>query len=157
MVNGFALGAVGGDGVAGEKFTETLVQNSAIGEFDFFVGVDGFDGDEFAVGDAMGVGQFAIGFELEAFASGDGDCAGLADGYFVNHFVGDSNPFSIDFHHYAVVGDGGEAALGSGGGLADFLVEYDHGVRWVKAFVFFLRGSEVKVIQCLYGSVFFAE
>ena len=52
VVDGLALGPVGGDGVAGLEFPECRIEDPAVGEGDAAVSFDGLHGDEFAVRDA---------------------------------------------------------------------------------------------------------
>ena len=75
VVHGFALGAVGGDRVAGLEFPKVGVQGPAVGQLNPSVSFHRFDRDQFAVGDFGASGQRPISLKVESVAVRDGDWA----------------------------------------------------------------------------------
>ncbi len=87
IIHRLALRAVGRDGVARKKFTETLVQNPAIGQFDFPIGKSRFDRDQFTIRNARAGGQLAVGLQMQFVTLRDRNLTRKADIDFIQHLV----------------------------------------------------------------------
>lgn len=64
VIDGFALGPIGGDRIPRQELAEVAVEDAAVGQFNAAVRLTGFHGDEFAVADAGTFGKAPIGFHL---------------------------------------------------------------------------------------------